>query len=61
VLLLDRRGDEVVVADPAGKGLTFVTTTALNEVWKLGATTGKAWIAFIGAGRPAGLRLPTSR
>lgn len=48
VLVLDHRGDEIVLADPAGKGLAVITPPELNEAWKLGTGRGKPWVGFIG-------------
>lgn len=48
VLVLDHQGDEVVLADPAGKGLTTSTPAELNEAWTLGASRGRPWVGHIG-------------
>jgi len=41
ILLLDRRVDEVLIADPAGNGLVTSSTTDLRRVWQLGAEPGR--------------------
>jgi hypothetical protein len=49
VLILDHHGDQLVVADPAGPGLTTVARTEFNEAWKVGAVRGRPWVALVGA------------
>ena len=40
ILLLDRRVDEVLIADPAGNGRVTSSTTDLRRAWQLGAEPG---------------------
>jgi len=41
ILLLDRRGDEVLIADPAGNGRVTSSTADLRRAWQLGAEPGR--------------------
>ncbi len=47
VLILDHRGDEIEVADPAGDGIVTMKPEELIEAWTLGAKKGKRWLATI--------------
>jgi hypothetical protein len=49
VLILDHHGDQLVVADPAGPGLTTVARTEFNEARKVGAVRGRPWVGLVGA------------
>lgn len=43
VLVLDHREHALVLADPAGAGVTTVTSEQFLEVWKLAARNGVSW------------------
>jgi hypothetical protein len=49
VLILARSGDEITVADPAGKGLTIVAAGELRRTWKLAALRTPAWVGSVGS------------
>jgi hypothetical protein len=51
VLILDHRGNEIDLADPAGEGLTTMTSRVLGKAWTLGAARGKPWVGTISASR----------
>lgn len=50
VLIVEHRGHEIDVADPAGKGLSVVTPSELWKAWELGARRGRPWMATISVG-----------
>ncbi len=47
VLILDHRGTEIELADPAGEGLTVITPKKLSNAWKLAARRGRSWMGTI--------------
>lgn len=47
VLLVDRLGDRVTIADPAGAGVVKMTVGEGEEALGLGATKGKPWIGTV--------------
>jgi hypothetical protein len=48
VLMLDRRADEITVADPGGDGEVTMQERELDAAWKLGATTRVPWLGTLG-------------
>lgn len=49
VLIVEHQGDEILVADPAGRGSTTVTPKDFKESSELGAVRGRSWVGLIGA------------
>ena len=47
VVILDHRGDEIDLADPAQRGVTTVTAMELRTAWMLGSGRGKPWVATV--------------
>lgn len=45
VLLLDRQGDQIKIADPAGAGVVEMKIQAIEEAMTLGGVKGHAWVA----------------
>jgi hypothetical protein len=50
LLVLARSGDEITVADPAGKGLTIVAAEELRQTWRLAGTGTRKypWVGSVG-------------
>jgi hypothetical protein len=48
VLLLDRRGDGITIADPGGQGLVTMTRRTLAAAWKNGTSKGALWLGTLG-------------
>jgi hypothetical protein len=49
VLVLARSGDEITVADPAGKGLTIVAAEELRRAWRFGGLRKHPWVGSVGS------------
>jgi hypothetical protein len=47
VLLLDNQGDEFIVADPAGAGLTTMSLVKLKTAWTRGVLKGISWLGTL--------------
>jgi len=48
VLLLDRCGDRITIADPGGQGLVTMTRRMLDAARKNGASKGALWLGTLG-------------
>ena len=48
VLLLDRHGDRITIADPSGQGLVTMTRRMLDMAWKNGTSKGALWLGMLG-------------
>lgn len=48
ILVLDVRRNEILVADPAGAGLTTIDRRALERAWARGARQGSLWLGTLG-------------
>jgi len=48
VLLLERRGDRISIADPGGQGLVTMTRRTLDAAWKNGSSKGALWLGTLG-------------
>ncbi len=48
VLLLDRHGDRITIADPGGRGLITMTSRTLDAAWKKGTSKGALWLGTLG-------------
>ena len=48
VLLLDRYGDRITIADPGGRALITMTSRTLDGAWKKGTSKGALWLGTLG-------------
>jgi hypothetical protein len=46
-LLLQRRGNEITIADPADEGIVGMNLREIEAEWKLGASKGSPWLGRI--------------
>jgi hypothetical protein len=54
VLLLDRRGKRVRLADPAGNGIVEMPRGDVETAWRLGALRGSGWLGTVSRGGTSG-------
>jgi hypothetical protein len=47
VLVLERQGDRITLADPSGSGVAEVQLGTLQVEWRLGANGGRPWVGAI--------------